>query len=166
MIQLPSPRRQKIFALALTVSCLLMAASEARAGGLLRRRTHEVVPTVQVTSVAPSSTLGTFYPTPYVTVRGNFPAGGGYTPLGQFGDGTFSLYGPFSTLRSTSAPVHFYASGYDGRPVVARGTSFSTPNLPPLSPVIYPTRASYFYGFRTTTIPPWWTSGFNWVDQN
>ncbi|MFO0909443.1 MAG: hypothetical protein U0794_14005 [Isosphaeraceae bacterium] len=110
--------------------------------------------------------LGSFYPTPDLMVRGNAPAGGGYSPLGSFGNTTLSLYGPLSSLRMTSAPVMTYSRGYDGRTVVTPGTSFSTPNLPALTPVVYPTQGSYYYGFRQSGTPPWWANGINWLDQN
>ena len=110
--------------------------------------------------------LGTFYPTPTMFVRGNGLAGGGYSPLGIFGDQTMALYGPLSPLRATTAPVRTYASGYDGRPVIVEGTSFSTPNLPGVTPVVYPTRANYYYGFRESHDPPWWPRRSNWIDQN
>ena len=92
-----------------------------------------------------SSSLGTFEPTPYLMVRGDWPTGGGYSPLEVYGDQTLSLYGPLSPLRSVSAPVRTYTRGYDGRIYPGEGTSFSNPNLPRLSPVIYPTPASYYY---------------------
>jgi len=111
------------------------------------------------------STLGTFEPTPYLMVRGNWPTGGGYSPLEVYGDQTLSLYGPLSPLRSVSAPVRTYTRGYDGSLVPGVGTSFSNPNLPRLSPVIYPTPASYYYGPRVNRTPPWWTTGTNWIDQ-
>ena len=38
-----------------------------------------------------TSSLGTFYPTPYIMVRGNLPIGGGYSPLGIYGDQTLAL---------------------------------------------------------------------------
>jgi hypothetical protein len=98
-------------------------------------------------------------------VRGNWPAGGGYTPLDMFGDQSMSLYGPLSPLRSTSAPVTIYTRGYDGRVYANRGTSTSTPNLPGLSPVIYPTQGSYYYGPRVDRSPPSWSSGMHWIDQ-
>ena len=110
-------------------------------------------------------TLGTFQPTPYIMVRGNWPAGGGYSPLEVFGDQSMAIYGPLSPLRATSAPVTTYSRGYDGRVYAAPATSFSTPNLPPLSPVIYPTPANYYYGPRINRTPPWWSSGINWIDQ-
>jgi hypothetical protein len=99
-------------------------------------------------------------------VRGNAPAGGGYSPLGQFGETTLSLYGPLSSFRFTSAPVLTYTRGYDGRAVLAPGTSFSTPNLPDLTNVVYPTQASNFYGFRQSGTPPSWPNAINWIDQN
>ena len=133
-----------------------------------RRRPVVSVPTAQAVPVRPRpvGTLGTFYPTPYIFVRGNGTAGGGYSPLGVFGDQTMVLYGPISALRSTAAPVMTYSRGYDGRTVVAPGTSFSTPNFPALTPVIYPTQANDYFGFRTSGNPPWWQNGINWVDQN
>jgi hypothetical protein len=110
--------------------------------------------------------LGSFYPTPYLMVRGNAPAGGGYSPLGTFGETSMTLYGPLSPYRMTTAPVLTYTRGYDGRVVVAPGTSFSTPNLPALTPVVYPTQASNYFGFRQSGSPPWWANAINWLDQN
>ena len=110
--------------------------------------------------------LGTFSPTPYLMVRGNWPAGGGYSPLGAYGDNTLSVYGPLSALRGYTAPVTTYARGYDGRPVPVPGYSFSTPNRPDATPVVYPTQASYYYRIRESGDPPWWTSGSDWIDQN
>ena len=112
-----------------------------------------------------TSTLGTFQPTPYMMVRGDWPTGGGYSPLDIYGDQSMTLYGPISPLRATSAPVTTYSRGYDGRIYARRGTSSSTPNLPGLSPVVYPTQGSYFYGPRVNRTPPWWSSGVNWIDQ-
>jgi hypothetical protein len=110
--------------------------------------------------------LGTFYPTPYMTVRGNSPAGGGYSPLGIYGDDNLSEYGPLSPLRSIAAPVRLYQRSYDGRMIPTDGTGFSNPFLPPASPVIYPTRFTYRYSFPELKTPPWWNTGANWVDQN
>jgi hypothetical protein len=111
-------------------------------------------------------TLGTFEPTPYIMVGGASPIGGGYSPLGIYGDGSMALNGPFSPMRSKSAPVMTYNRGYDGVVRGAPGTSFSNPNLPTLSPVIYPTPRSYYYAPRVNRTPPWWSSGVNWIDQN
>ena len=112
--------------------------------------------------------LGTFEPTPYIMVGGAAPIAGGYSPLGTFGDTSMSLNGPFSSMRSVSAPVVTYNRGYDGVVRAVPGTSSSTPNLPILSPFVYPTRRSNYYAPRTggRTAPPWWTSGANWIDQN
>ena len=110
-------------------------------------------------------TLGTFEPTPYIMVRGNYPTGGGYSPLEVYGDQSMAVYGPLSPLRSTAAPVNTYRRGYDGRLYQGQGTSFSTPNLPRLSPVVYPTPANYYYGPRVHRTPPSWSSGINWIDQ-
>jgi hypothetical protein len=133
-------------------------------------RPRRAWPTVFVTrarpAYAPRATLGTFVPTPYVMVRGNDPLGGGYSPLGIYGDQTMSLYGPFSPLRATTAPLLSYVRGYDGQLHPVRGNSFSTPNLPELTPVIYPTEANNYYGPRTSRTPPWWSNAINWIDQN
>jgi hypothetical protein len=111
-------------------------------------------------------TLGTFEPTPYIMVGGLVPIGGGYSPLGIYGDGSMALHGPFSPMRSTSAPVRTYSRGYDGVLRESRATSFSNPNLPELSPIIYPTPRNYYYAPRVDRTPPWWTNGVNWIDQN
>ncbi len=145
--------------------------SEVKAGGLLRRRTPATAPAPQPTGYVSkwegAPPLGTFYGTPYVTIRGNYPTGfGGYSPLDQYGDTAMSMYGPMSAFRSVAAPVRVYSRGYDGRAVVTEGHAFSTPNLPALSPVIYPTQGTYFYGFPTSSTPPWRKAGTNWIDQN
>lgn len=149
---------------------VLVSLHDAEAGGLFRKRDRtvitpprSVVPTARVVTPAP---LGTFTPTPYMTVRGNFPTGGGYSPNDSFGDTSMDLYGPMSALRSTAAPVATYVRGYDGRTTVQEGTAFSTPNLPTNSPVVYPTQGSYYYRPRTSEDPPWWDKGLNWIDQN
>ena len=86
--------------------------------------------------------------------------------MGMYGNTTLALEGPLSPFREIAAPVLVYNRGYDGvvRPSVE--TSFSHPNLPRLSPVVYPTRANDAYGFRRTFTPPSWDSGINWIDQN
>lgn len=154
------------------LTILLLAAAHAEAGGRFFPRgqvapsTVPSVPRVRVVAPTSAEPLGTFAATPYIMVRGNGPTGGGYSPLGQFGDTTLSLYGPLSSLRSTAAPVLTYSRGYDGRTRIVPGTSFSTPNLPALRPVVYPTQATYYYGFRQTGNPPWWVNGGDWIDQN
>lgn len=129
-----------------------------------------VVPTARIVTAVPANrpigTLGTFGPTPYMFTRGNGPAGGGYSPLGEFGDATMALYGPLSGLRYSSAPVLTYTRGYNGQGVLTPATSFSTPNLGGLSPVVYPTQATNYNGFRQSGQPPWWPSAINWIDQN
>ena len=124
------------------------------------------VPTAYAQTARPPGMLGTFYPAPMLMVRGNGPVGGGYSPLGEYGPNTLSLDGPLSPFRSVNAPVVSYGRGYDGSVVPIVGTSFSTPNLPRLSPVVYPTRANNYFGFRRTGTPPQWESGINWIDQN
>jgi hypothetical protein len=113
-----------------------------------------------------SGRLGTFYPTPYLMVRGNAPAGGGYSPLGSFGDSTLSMYGPLSPFRPITAPVWTYSRGYDGRVIVRPGTSFSTPNAPSMTNVVYPTQSTNYFGFRESGSPPWYSNAINWIDQN
>ena len=118
--------------------------------------------------VAPrrSSTLGTFYPTPVITVQGNSPIGAGYSPLQIYGDQTLSLYGPLSPFRTMTAPVLTYVRGYDGQTTVSEAISFSNPNLPVLSSVRYPTEANYYYGPRRPRSLPWGSNAINWIDQN
>lgn len=121
---------------------------------------------VCVTPASATGSLGTFQPTPYIMVRGNWPVGGGYSPLEFYGDMSMSIYGPTSSFRSVAAPVLTYTRGYDGRVYASQATSFSTPNQPELSPVVYPTTGSYYYAPRMNRTPPQWTSGNNWIDQN
>jgi hypothetical protein len=167
------PRPALVLSLALA-GLLVSDWTPAEAGGLFRRRGRAVTPTVQTAPVpvsghaaVPERPLGTFTPTPYMTVRGNFPVGGGYSPNDQFGaDVSMDIYGPIAATRATSAPVLTYVRGYDGRSAILQGTSFSTPNLPASTPVVYPTQATYYYGFRETQNPPWWPKAINWIDQN
>ena len=157
----------------ITLAILGLLGSSVEAGdrGRFSRKVPVAVPRVRPVTTSrvasgPVEPLGTFYPTPFLMVRGNGPAGGGFSPLGQFGDANMVVYGPLSSLRMTSAPVLTYTRGYDGRTVVAPGTSFSAPNYPELTPVVYPTQASNYYGFRQSGDPPWWANGINWLDQN
>ena len=101
-----------------------------------------------------------------MTVRGNLPLGGGYSPLEIYGDQSLALYGPLSPLRTTTAPVRTYVRGYDGRTVVTEASSFSNPNLPILSPVRYPTVGNYYYGPRVNRQTLWGSNAINWIDQN
>ena len=154
------------YALLCLMGLLIWGVTGAEAAVPFRNCARSVLPTAHSAPHSPYPGLGTFYPTPYMTVRGDWPTGDGYSPLGSFGDQTLSLYGPISPLRATAAPVVTYARGYDGRPVVLEGTSFSTPNLAGATPIVYPTQATYYYGFRQTVDPPWWPSAINWIDQN
>ncbi len=159
-------------------SCLLSASlgvffltltDVALAGHPPRHRQDRPVVVTRTRVLRPvpgSATLGTFSPTPYIMVRGNAPVGGGYSPLGIAGDQTMALYGPFSPFRAYSAPVRMYTRGYDGRVRVTEGFSFSTPNSPELTPVVYPNESSNFYGPRVSRTPPSWSSAINWIDQN
>ena len=111
--------------------------------------------TYQAPAVSPGEvcfsppTLGTFEPTPYIMVGGAAPLSRGYSPLGIYGDGSMALNGPFSPMRSTSAPVTTYNRGYDGVIRPRQATSFSNPNLPRLSPFVYPTQRSNYYAPRS-----------------
>ncbi len=133
-----------------------------------RARRVRLVPTSarQVPGVAPSPMLGTFYPDNVVNIRGNFEAGGGYSPLGTYGDTAATLYGPLSAFRTKAAPVTTYQRGYNGAIVPSQGTSFSTPNQPALSPVVYPWRGNVPNAPRNVGTPPQWDSGINWIDLN
>ena len=158
--------------LTLLASVLIgVTASDAEAGGPFWRRTRPVVETVTTTRpqdrVAPSPMLGSFMPSPVVSVRGNGVIGGGYSPLGMYGrEQSLSVYGPLSAFRSTSAPVTTVVRGYNGAPVLVEGTSFSNPNQPTLSPVVYPTRASNYSALRFQSTPPQWDKAIMWIDQN
>jgi hypothetical protein len=132
-----------------------------------RARRTAVVRRVQPCAAPRCNTpLGTFNPTPIVTVRGNMPAGGGYSPLETYGDTTLSLYGPLSPFRLSTAPVRTYQRGYDGLIHLTESTAFSTPNLPSLSPVRYPNETSYYFGPRVIRPTPWGLNALNWIDQN
>ncbi len=171
--------------LALIAPCF--APSDADAGGLFRRRERVAAPARVVTTtttttttpapvaararpdnrVAASPMLGTFMPGNYITVRSNGIIGGGYSPLGLYGGNTsMDLYGPFSALRATSAPVNVVVRGYDGAPVLVEGTSTSTPFLPDASPVQYPTRTSNYSAIRDPGQVPRSGNGMMWVDHD
>jgi hypothetical protein len=152
-------------ALLLTAVALTAAAGEHHPRRARRSAVVQPVPTARIVDPVYGSRLGTFMPTPAIVVQGNYPAGGGYSPLGIFGDQTMSLYGPWSALRTTTAPVLTYTRGYDGvvRPATAISTSY--PNLPMLSPVAYPTRANNYYAPRVIENPAS-NSAINWLDQN
>jgi hypothetical protein len=129
--------------------------------------------TVVVTRMRPAyvqssgATLGTFMPTPQIMVGGAFPtASGGYSPLGIYGDATLPMYGPISAFRVSTAPVLTYTRGYDGQTRLIETNSFSYPNLPSVSPVVYPTESNYYWGPRTPRTPRWGSSAINWIDQN
>src|SRR5436309_9434903 len=105
----PSARFSVSMTLAASVMAGLMAPA-AEAGGPFRRRPRTVTETATTTRpqdrVAPSPMLGSFMPTPYISVRDNGTTGGGYSPLGLFGrEQSLSVYGPLSAFREISAPV-------------------------------------------------------------
>jgi hypothetical protein len=155
---------------AFLIAALIVPATTAEAGRLFGRRPRTVVPTATVrpADVQPSPMLGNFYPEPYMYVRNNGASGGGgYAPGGLYGsENALSLYGPFSSLRATTAPLVVYSRGYNGVVQPVPATSFSTPFLPEATPVIYPTRANIYGGFRQSRTPPWWPNGINFVDLN
>lgn len=159
------PCASRILALTLLVSALWAADAHAQ---WPRARRGRLVPTSapRVAGVAPSPMLGTFYPETVVNIGGNFELGGGYSPLGTYGDTSASLIGPLSAFRTTSAPVLMYQRGYDGRTRPELSTSFSNPNQPALSPVVYPSRANVLGAPRRLTTPPQWDNAINWVDLN
>jgi hypothetical protein len=156
-------------ALLLVLGCLATAAAPATAGGphARARRARVLVPTTAVAPApaAPMQSSG-FFPTPMALIRGSGNAGGGFTPLGQYGPYSMSYFGPFSAFRATTAPVVVYSRGYDGvyRPTVAR--TFSTPNLPAASPVVYPTQSTHVDGPRRPIFFPPNDAAVNWLDQN
>ena len=161
----------RIVVFSLIVFPTVGALGLARAGHRVRRGDRVVVNRARPVyaprpAAYPSGTLGTFYPTPYLTVRGDYPAGNtGYSPLGIYGSQTMALYGPMSSLRAATAPVVTYSRGYDGTVRVEEAVSTSYPNFPILSPVIYPTGANNYYAPRSLRAP-WWDSAINWIDQN
>lgn len=155
----------------LLLAAALPALAQAQDLRLFRRvpraQAPRYVPTQSRAGLEPSPMLGSFYETPYMTVGGNGTSGGaGFTPLSQYGGGTLSMYGPFSALRATAAPVVTYNRGYDGVIREEVGTAFSYPFLPPASPVVYPTRAQLRGALPYQRTPPWWDTGFGWVDMN
>ena len=166
--------RQLVFRfglLALVFSVLLPSSASAQWGrSRSRPRPARVVVTTsspRVSGLAPSPMRGTFYPDPSpVMILGNFEVGGGYSPLGTYGDSSATLIGPLSAFRTTAAPVLYYQRGYDGNLRPEIGTGFSNPNFPPASPVVYPTRANVRNAPRNVTTPPQWDSGINWIDLN
>lgn len=163
----PVPRPSVLAALTLLLGFVLASADVVGQDSLQPVRIRRVGPSAPPACDCPEPPpLGTFEPTPYLMVRGSWPVGGGYSPLQVFGDQSMSLYGPLSPLRSVAAPVTTYTRGYDGRVYARRANSTSTPNLPSLSPVVYPTPANYYYGPRVNRTPPSWSSGMQWIDQN
>jgi hypothetical protein len=151
--------------LLLTVGAISSMAGEHHFRRARRPAVVQPVPTVRRIDPVYGDRLGTFFPTPAVVVQGNYPAGGGYSPLGTFGDTTMSLYGPLSSFRTTTAPVLTYTRGYDGVVRPAELISTSYPNLPLLAPLAYPTRANYYYAPRILDNPGQ-ESAINWLDQN
>ena len=164
---------RRVGMIALALGLVVATAADSAAGWPRGRRSRTVVVTttasdVRVRELTPAPMLGTFYPDPPpLNVRGNFEAGGGYSPLGLYGDSAATIIGPLSAFRATAAPVLVYERGYDGSYRPGLGTSFSNPNFPAASPgVVYPTRANARNAGRRTSTPPQWDSGINWIDLN
>jgi hypothetical protein len=65
-----------------------------------------------------------------------------------------------------TAPIRAYTRGYDGVVYEAEGISFSTPNYPAGSAVIYPTTRSNYYRPRYSSSNPIYTNVQMWIDQN
>jgi hypothetical protein len=122
------------------------------------------VPTARRIDPVYGDRLGTFFPEPAVVIQGNYPIGGGYSPLGTFGT-SMSLIGPMSSFRTTPAPVLTYVRGYDGVVRPAEATATSYPNLPYLAPVAYPSRANHYYAPRVMDHPAD-ESAIEWLDHN
>ena len=157
----------------LFVAWIAGVTAPALAGGpWARRRGTVVVETVAPSSrpqdrVAPTGMLGSFTPSPYVDVRDNGVLAQGRSPLGAYGrENSLSVYGPLSAFRQTSAPVDLVVRGYDGVPSAVRGTGFSNPLRPELSPFIYPTRASHYSALRYQTTSPSRDKAILWIDLN
>src|SRR5579883_1719424 len=87
---------------------LALSVQPAEAGGLFRKHSRTVVPTTAQAPAPLPATLGTFYATPTMTVKANWPTGTGYAPMGTYGSTAMSIYGPMSALRSTAAPLLMY----------------------------------------------------------
>jgi hypothetical protein len=147
----------------------ILTIGTVKAGDRHRRERRGFVVTRARTAYSPGAAqpgaLGTFMPTPTVVIGGDYPVGGGYSPLGIYGDQTMSLYGPTSFFRTATAPVVVYTRGYDGVVRPTEGYTTSYPNRPGLSPVAYPTQANNFYGPRIIDDPRHYPA-FNWLDQN
>lgn len=146
---------------------LALLAPSTRAGDRhARRRPRALAPAAAV--LTPDRPLGTFYPEPYLSVRGDHQSGGaGYSPSGMYGaNNSLDVYGPLSAYRATTAPLTVYSRGYDG--VVRPGTAatFTTPNLPRSSPFAYPTRANFRGGFPPDSPASTWPSAINALDMN
>lgn len=152
-------------AMILTAGAFTSMAGEHRLRRARRPATVQPVPTSYRNDPVYGGRLGTFQPTPAVMVQGNYPAGGGYSPLGIYGDPAMSLYGPFSAFRTTTAPLLIYTRGYDGVVRPAEAVTNSYPILPRLAPVVYPTRANHYYVPRIRDNPAQ-DSAINWIDQN
>ncbi len=145
---------------------MFSALSSSAEAQLFRRRPR------QTSYVAPSEDpsvypmLGTYYPTNYMMVRGNYTGGGGYSPLNFYKDTTMVIYGPLAATRAYTAPVRYNVRGYNGGSYPVRTMAYSYPNLPSLSPVVYPNQGSYYFGFPRPATPPWWQDGNSWIDMN
>jgi hypothetical protein len=159
----------RAFVVGLTFIQTIGVISSAQADDPSRCAQRKVVVTRARPRYVQSSgaTLGTFQPTPYVTIGGNYPTGSvGYSPLEMYGDTALPLYGPMSAFRASTAPVLVYSRGYDGQTRAVEANSFSYPNYPPMSPVVYPTESNYYWGPRVPRTPRSGASAINWIDQN
>ncbi len=167
---MPQIRAREALPLVLGLTLLLTLADGSEAGDRRFRRAWRrpptpPLPTARRIDPVYGDRLGTFMPTPAVYIQANYPFGGGYAPLGIYGDHNLSEYGPFSSFRSVTAPVASYSRGYDGvvRPTESISNTF--PNLPLLAPLAYPTRANNYYAPRVRNNPAE-ESAIDWIDHN
>lgn len=151
--------------LALVAGLVAASASPSNAQLFRRRvRTQNVVAPSQDPRVYPM--LGTFHPTNYALVRGNYTGGGGYSPLNFYKDTSMVVYGPLAITRAYNAPVTTTARGYNGRLYAVRSRAYSYPNQPLSSPVVYPNQGSNYFGFPPSSESVPWQNGYNWIDMN
>ena len=98
-------------------------------------------------------------------MQGNYPAGGGYSPLGIYGDRACRCIGPLSSFRTTTAPVLTYVRGYDGVVRPAEAITTPIPTCRYLAPVAYPTSCESLLCARVRDNPAE-ESAIDWLDHN
>jgi hypothetical protein len=142
-----------------------LAASSEAGDHFFRRKVRTVRETATTfnseNQLAPTNMLGSFRSTPMITVGANPLIAGGF---GR--ENSLAVYGPLSAFRAYAAPVTTVVRGYDGVLTEVEGTAFSYPNLPALSPIVYPTRANNYTALPFQHTPPQLDRGTNWIDLN